>query len=120
MKPKEKALLEWVNDEIVFDDTHLSGKTVFNRAEFAVCCAKMRGTKEGVSVPVLHDALTNLRISMRAAGWSDIRASAWLDSFFMPENILRFNDPYTIKSALERKTKNLRDSSRGTLFNVMK
>lgn len=120
MKPKEKSLLEWVNDEILFDDTHLSGKTVFTRTEFAVCCAKMRGPKDGVSVPVLQETIAHLILSMRAAGWSDDRASAWLDSFFVPENMLRFTDPYTVKSALERKTKNLRDSSRGTLFNIMK
>ena len=120
MKTKEKALAEWVTDEINFDDTHLSGKTVFTRAEFIVCCANMRGKKTGVSVPVLQEALGHLTSAMNAASWTPPQMELWLDSFFAPDNLIRFLDPYTIKNALASKAKNLRAAARGTLFNSMK
>jgi hypothetical protein len=57
---------------------------------------------------------------MNVASWMPTQIEGWLDHFFAPENLVRFTDPYTIKSALERKTKNLKESARGTLFNIMK
>lgn len=120
MKTKEKALSEWVSDEILFDDTHLSGKTMFTRSEFAQCCARMRGKKTGVTVPVLQEALGRLTSAMNVAHWLETQIVAWLDNFFAPESLVRFTDPYTIKSAIERKAKNLRANAHGTLFNILK
>lgn len=120
MKAKDKALAEWVSDEILFDDTHLSGKTVFTRAEFAVCCANMRGKKTGVSVPVLHETVTKLTGAMQSTGWQSHQIEAWLDHFFAPENLIRFIDPYTIKSVLAQQAKKIRALAHGTLFEIMK
>lgn len=121
MKTKEKALAEWVSDEILFDDTHLTGFKVFTRAEFTGACKLMRGQKSGASVPLLQEPIIQLWNAMtKCAFWTEERAHAWLDRFFAPENLVRFTDPYTIKSALVRKTKSLQANASGTLYNVLK
>lgn len=119
MKSKEKALSEWVSDEIAFDATHLSGKTVFTRAEFSDTCRILRG-RSGASVPVLQEPIENLKNVMRRAGWSPDKTEAWLDTFFAPENLVMFIDPYEIKRKLTKKDAALRKMMDESLFNVMK
>lgn len=119
MKSKEQALLEWVSDEIKFDDTHLSGKLLFTREEFAGLCKLMRG-RSGASVPVLQEAIDNLKNVMRRASWNPDNTEAWLDGFFAPENLVRFIDAYEIKRKLTKKDENLHKLLDESLFNVMK
>jgi hypothetical protein len=119
MKPQAKALEEWVSDEILFDDTHLSGKTVFTREEFGMACRMMRGGA-GMSVPVLHEAIEKVKGAMRRAAWSPDKIDAWLDSFFAPGHLVRYVDTYEIKRALTKKDSKLHELIDGTLFNVMK
>ncbi len=105
MKSPEKAMTEWVSDEINFADGAIS--KVWERGDFVEWCQDVRQRPD--MVPVLHDAINDFKKEARNAQWTEDQINGWLDSFFDPSRLVRFRSVYEIKEAVKRKKASIKN-----------
>lgn len=104
MKAKERALTEWVTDEIEFD-----GK-VYTRKEFEEQVSRTLFVPQDsdpyfFSVPLLEGVLHELKKTFEAAHPRTFEAAwkNWLVEFFAPQNLMRYVSRYDVKEGIKRK-----------------